>query len=412
MKIPPFVEIWINKRRKKFYLFKDESISFVGDNFVVNSDKRTKFPSLLFNVLSDSELKVSVLNHERDYMLLAGARRKVINISSPMFFNFMNYDIFVDNVNSDNSFSMTGIYSDDINNAMEYSRSDRTIFIIGDTGTGKELLAKNMHYNSARRHEPFSIINCSSLEPDTAERTLFGNVKGAFTDANEDSKGEFMSVGGGTLVIDDVGSLPLNIQPMLLRALEFKEVKPVGSDNIKKHDARVIVTSIYSPKELLYKWMLRKDLYYRIEECCVYLPELKKKPEIIARLANFFAGDDFCFNDHAIDKLINYKWSGNIRELKNVVERGKILAQIYNAKKVPHPIEERHIFLNNEQDNMKGVVIKDHTATFDLGYEESELIRRVLERNDWDLRMSCNELKICRSTLLEKIKQYELVCKN
>jgi len=420
MKTPPFVEVWINKRRKRFYLFKDESVAFVGDNFVVNSDIHTKFPSLLFSfhespILREPVLKVSVLNQDRDHMLLAGTRHKTIDVIRPTFFSFMNYEFFIDNINDDKAFSMTGIYSEDIYQAMEYSRSDRTVFIIGDTGTGKEFLARNIHYNSARRHELFSVVNCASLAPDTAERTLFGNVKGAFTDADEESKGEFISVGDGTLVIDDVGNLPLGLQPILLRALELKEVKPVGSDNIKKHNARVIVTSVYSPKELLYKWMLRRDLYYRIEECCVYLSELKKKPELVAKLAKLFAGDEFYFEDGAINKLLDYKWPGNIRELKNVVEKAKFLTEVCNAQKRQSPkyqIEGRHIILNNHCDDMKGVLIKDHSATFNLEDEERELIKKVLERNAWDVRMSCAELKICRSTLLEKIKQYKLVCNN
>ncbi|MFH1223956.1 MAG: sigma 54-interacting transcriptional regulator [Pseudomonadota bacterium] len=416
MKTPPFAEVWINQKRKRFYLFKDEGISFTGDNFVVNADKRTQFPSLLFSFTPDtagtpssqSALKVSVLNQDRDFMLLAGAKRKIIEITQPTFFNFMNHDLFIDNVETQQPFSMTGVYSDDIFSSMEYSRSDRTIFIIGDTGTGKELLAKNIHYNSVRRHEPFRVINCSSLEPNIAERTLFGNVRGAFTDAVCDSDGEFMSAGQGTLVIDDIGSLPLGIQPLLLRALELKEIKPVGSDVIKQHNARIIVTSIYSPKELLYKWMLRKDLYYRIEECCVYLSELKNKPELITKLAEFFAGSEYIFTQCAKNKLLDYKWPGNIRELKNVIERAKALSSIYSVNKQPYKIEDRYITLCNHCDDMRGIGIKDHMSTYNLEYEERELIKRTLEKYKWDIRMVCKELSICRSSLLLKIQDYGL----
>ena len=123
------------------------------------------------------------------------------------------------------------------------------------------------------------VQSCASLDVKTAEAELFGNVRGAFTGADSRTNGAFHTAEGGTLVLDDIGSLPLPVQPMLLRALELNEIKPVGSDKARTHNARIIVTSNSSPKELLYKWKLRKDLFYRLEECSVYMPSLSGDSE-------------------------------------------------------------------------------------------------------------------------------------
>ena len=401
MLTPPFVQTWSNNKRKRFYIFDEGRIYFTENGFYIPEDGKHHPHTLCFKQAGD---KILIVPEDKgDYICVAGSKKRMIDAVVPMFFSFMDQEFFIDGFGGNgDQFHITGVDVDSkFSKGLEYARSDNVIFIVGETGSGKEILARNIHYNSARRHEPFLTFNCASFEEDVAQMELFGNIRGAFTSAMQVSKGVFMNAGRGTLMLDEVGCLPMSVQPMLLRAIELGDIKAIGSDIIKKHKARLIFTSNVSPTQLFKRGMIREDLFYRIESCVVYLSELNKDGSTIMELAKFYAGDDYKISDEAVKMLIGYKWPGNIRELKNVIEHAKILAHSY----VIHP---EHLSLKNSSDS-DTTNMYDPNIILNMRESESENIRRVLLRNSWDLGHASRELNICRSTLLGKIKEYNLV---
>jgi len=407
MKIPPYVEVWSGVRKKRFYLFKDERLCLVDGVFACCEINCRRHKGIKF-CLSDGGILASIENNSEGFMLLAGAKRRAVLSERTFFFDHLGSRFFIDNLEVEaEEFSCMGVWGRELDTAMSYARNDKTVFLIGDTGTGKELMAQNIHYNSKRRSESFVVVSCASLDSKTAEASLFGSVKGAFTGSDIKTNGAFQTADGGTLLLDDIGSLPLQVQPMLLRALELNEIKPVGSDKTRAHNTRVIVTSNSTPKDLLYKWRLRKDLYYRLEECCVYLPTLDKDSEKIKGLATFFIGDDLRISDAVIERLCKHCWPGNARELRNVMQRAALFCNLDPDSN--NTIKEEHIVLRDASKLLEDEVFRDHSVVYTLQDEERELIRRILYKNSWDVSVSATELNICRITLLSKIKEYGLL---
>lgn len=212
--------------------------------------------------------------------------------------------------------------------------TDSTVLLYGESGTGKELFAGAIHARSQRAHRQFIAVDCSTLSPSLLESELFGHVRGAFTGAIRDKEGIFGVANGGTLFMDDITNLNLEIQGKLLRVLEIGEYKPVGASHIQKTDVRIIAATNRDLKAMVEEGQFREDLYYRLNVFPIYLPPLRERKEDIPRLAYHFLRH-FCrktgkriegFSDEALESLISYDWPGNVRQLKNVVERLVIMA--------------------------------------------------------------------------------------
>jgi transcriptional regulator with PAS, ATPase and Fis domain len=404
-----FIEVWTKRKKRRFYVFDRERLYCTGDRFSTSYEGEKNVPGIEF-VVNDSGTSVSVLD-DSPPLLFAGSKRRSIEISEQGFFSFMGSDFFVFNKES-SDFCTTGIitdrsqefnkYASDVDKALLYARTDHPIFIIGDTGTGKELIAKNIHYNSSRKHHPFVLINCSYFENETAERELFGNVAGAFTDAVNDTKGAFLAAEEGTLVIDDIGNLAPNLQAMLLRAIEAGEIKQLGSDKVKRHKARVIVISNINPVVLLKKGLLREDLFYRIEAYSVYVPELKNRRYDIRGLAEFFIGEDVLITEPAIKKLEAYDWPGNVRELRNVMEKARFVSKLRKKD-----IGEDEIDLRNSSERFSPK-ITDPSVLVSIREKEASFISSVLDRHSGNIVSASRELGICRSTLVSKLNYHKI----
>lgn len=211
--------------------------------------------------------------------------------------------------------------------------TDATVLIEGESGTGKELVAEAIHTHSKRRGEPFIVIDCSAIPRDLIESELFGHVKGAFTGATGTRKGAFEAASGGTLFLDELGELELDLQPKLLRALEKREIKPVGSNETIKTNVRVVAATnrmlIHEVKE----GNFREDLFYRLAVIKVEMPPLRERPDDIPMLVEHFLGaanemagrDGVDVSYKTMEKLKRHRWPGNVRELKNFVERAVLL---------------------------------------------------------------------------------------
>lgn len=209
-----------------------------------------------------------------------------------------------------------------------------SVLIKGETGTGKEIIARQLHAKSDRADSPMMTVNCAAIPGNLLEEELFGHKKGAFTGADETKKGKLELADGGTVFLDEIGELPLGLQPKLLRVLEQGEVTKVGGEFPRSVDVRFIAATNRNMKTMLEEETFRKDLYYRLNSLEIQSPSLREHDEDIPRLANFFLNqlaakmDDVPeFTEQALERLRDYDWPGNVRELKNVVERSAVLAR-------------------------------------------------------------------------------------
>ena len=268
-----------------------------------------------------------------------------------------------------------------------------TIVIYGETGTGKELVARALHKRSDRNRKPFIVVNCGAIPKDLLESELFGHVKGAFTGAYENRPGQFLAAQGGTLFLDEIGELPLELQPKLLRVLEQKEIKPVGSEKIQKIDVRIISATHRDLSQMVQEELFREDLFYRLHLVPIYLPPLRNRKEDIPLLVKHFS-KDLPMTSKALKLLVQHYWPGNIRELKNILERIQI------TKETP-VITEKDI-----QQIIKSAKPKPFSQT--VSQVEKNLIHDFLEKNQWNKTATARALAIPKSTLMDKIKRYQL----
>jgi len=221
-----------------------------------------------------------------------------------------------------------------IQQVVQVARSNFTVLIQGETGTGKELVARAIHSQSPRRDKPFVAVDCGAIPETLVESELFGYEKGAFTGAVRRKEGRFQAAGGGTVFLDEVGNLPLPTQAKLLRALEERQVTPLGATRPVPVDARIIVASNMDLEDASRAGRFRPDLYYRLNEFGISLPALRSRREDIAHLASRFLDEVsmelrcpvHSITDDAMEMLRRYDWPGNVRELKNVIRRAALLA--------------------------------------------------------------------------------------
>jgi len=222
-----------------------------------------------------------------------------------------------------------------INLSRQVASTDATILLRGESGTGKTIVARAIHQWSLRANKAISIVSCPTFSPDLLESELFGHVKGAFTGAIRDNPGRIASCEGGTLLLDEIGDLPANLQPKLLRFLQDKEYERVGDYTTRKADVRIIAATNQDLDKAVKEGRFREDLFYRLNVIQIEIPPLRERPEDVTVLAEglltFFGRARhhrfFGFTPEALQALKQYHWPGNIRELRNVVERAAILCQ-------------------------------------------------------------------------------------
>lgn len=278
------------------------------------------------------------------------------------------------------------------------------VLIQGETGTGKELVARAIHYNGPRREGPFVPVNCGAIPEALLESELFGHTRGAFTGAVTDKKGLFASADGGTIFLDEVSELPLSLQPKLLRVLQNGEVRRVGDTKPMRVDVRVISATNRNLDNLVKEGKFREDLYYRLNVIPIELPPLRERKEDIPLLAAHFlrlsaarVGKRITgISEPALEKLSQYSWPGNIRQLENVIERAVVLCSgdRLSAEDISLPVEEKPGRMQNV-----------HTGT--VAEIEKQVVLERLARFGGNRTKTAASLGISRRTLLNKLAEWK-----
>lgn len=288
--------------------------------------------------------------------------------------------------------------------ALKASKTSSPILIYGETGTGKELFVQAIHNNSHRNKGPFIAQNCAALPSNLLESILFGTVKGSFTGA-EDKKGIFELVNEGTLYLDELNSMPIDLQGKLLRVLQEGTIRRIGSSRSKSVDVRVIVSLNELPEILLEEGKLRKDLYYRLNVVRIDLPPLRERKEDIPLIIEHFirkfnikfkASIDG-IDARSLEKLICLDWQGNVRELEHIIEG------IFNLK-LQGNINEKD--LQNVGLNVKAKIVPFKKKMNDI---EKSYIKEALIINNFNITKAADFLQVPRQTLQSKIKKYNIL---
>lgn len=285
-----------------------------------------------------------------------------------------------------------------------------TVLILGDSGTGKELIARGIHYGGTRAGGPLIPVNCGGIPESLLESELFGYKKGAFTGADRDKKGLFQEAGGGTIFLDEIGELPLALQVKLLRVLQENEVRPVGDSKSLQIDARVIAATSKKLEDEIKKGSFREDLYYRLNVMTVRLPSLCERIEDIPPLCQHFIGrfnatlgkDISGLAPDAMSRLLEYHWPGNVRQLENAIERAMVIAD--DSLLLPEHFAAE---LNaNNRHPRKETVFEGLSIKKEQKVMERKLITQALEETGGNRTQAARLLEISHPSLLSKIKIY------
>lgn len=286
--------------------------------------------------------------------------------------------------------------------------TEATVLITGESGTGKELVARSIHARSSRSNAPFIAVNCSAIPRDLLESELFGHMKGAFTGATKDRPGKFELADSGTIFLDEIGELPLELQPKLLRTIQERTVEPVGGSEQKKLDVRIIAATNLDISKALADGLFREDLYYRLAVIPLHLPPLRERREDIPLLARHFCrkhgGADVHFEPEALAALAGYTWPGNVRELENLVER--LLIMRSSPRLTLHDIPDK--VRENRRTAATGKIINLPDGGCSLEELEREIVTEALNRNGWNQTAAARFLRIPRHTLIYRMEKYRI----
>jgi two-component system response regulator HupR/HoxA len=291
--------------------------------------------------------------------------------------------------------------------------SESTVLVQGENGTGKELIARAIHFNSPRKDAAFVTVNCSAFNENLLDSELFGHVKGSFTGAIKDKKGLFEAADKGTLFLDEIGDMSPTMQVKLLRVLQNGALTPVGGTEVRTVDVRVVAATNKDLKEMVEIGTFREDLYYRINVINLVVPPLRNRKEDIPVLLDHFLARGCkekslplkTFAKRAMEKIFDYPWPGNIRELENEVERLIVLSG--EDPRVPAELLSQRIRDFGENSKVQGVRVagKLKDALEEL---EKTMIREGLRRTNWNKSRLAKELGISRAGLIMKVEKYGL----
>jgi DNA-binding NtrC family response regulator len=288
------------------------------------------------------------------------------------------------------------------------AKSDANVLIIGESGTGKELIANAIHFNSLRANQEFVKVNCSALPKELIEAELFGYVKGAFTGAIQNRTGLIAQAKGGSLLLDEIGEMPIELQPKLLRVLEERRFRPVGSTETFEADFRLICATNREPRDAIKEGLMREDLFYRISTITINVPPLRERSEDLQLLTDHFFNkfkEKYNrplqgFSQTAYQRVFTHRWPGNVRELQNAIERAVLLAKGLRIEPEDLPFGEQIAEAPNDA----------FYVPPNLTLEEIErlVIAQTLQRTRGNKQAAAQILGIYRPRLYSKIRKYKI----
>src|SRR5882762_4614188 len=291
------------------------------------------------------------------------------------------------------------------------AKSDANVLIVGESGTGKELIANAIHYNSLRSKKPFIKVNCAALPKELIESELFGHTKGAFTGAHADKEGLVQHAAGGSLMLDEIAEMPVELQPKLLRVLQERTCRKIGSEKSYPVDFRLITSTNRMPADAIREGLLRDDLFYRISTITIHVPPLRERMEDIQLLTDHFltlyaakyARPIEGVSQAAYQRLFDHAWPGNVRELQNVIERAVLLAKGNRIEPVDLPFDDGSL-----PEGSGTALSWDVPPNMTLEDIEKFVIERTLQRTGGNKQKAANMLGIYRPRLYSKIKKYKI----
>jgi transcriptional regulator with PAS, ATPase and Fis domain len=291
------------------------------------------------------------------------------------------------------------------------AKSDANVLIVGESGTGKELIANAIHYKSLRARKPFIKVNCAALPKELIESELFGHTKGAFTGAHADKEGLVQHAAGGSLMLDEIAEMPVELQPKLLRVLQERSYRKIGSEKTYAVDFRLISSTNRPPADAIRDALLRDDLFYRISTITIHVPPLRDRSEDIQLLTEHFlhmyaqkydrqiAG----VSQAAYQRLFGHTWPGNVRELQNVIERAVLLAKGNRVEPVDLPFDNGSLPEGSPAGT--GWDVPPNMTLEDI---ERLVIEKTLQRTGGNKQAAANLLGIYRPRLYSKIRKYNI----
>ncbi len=297
----------------------------------------------------------------------------------------------------------------------DVAETQAKVLILGESGTGKELVARAIHYQSLRKGRPFIKLNCATIPAELLESELFGHRKGSFTGAVSDRTGKFSEADGGTLFLDEIGDMSLQLQSKLLRVLEESEIEVIGENLPRKVDVRIIAATNCNLEEMVDRGHFREDLYYRLNVIKICIPPLRERPDDVLPLAYHFLkefNDSYNkqitgFKNQTESLLVNFSWPGNVRQLRNAVEKMVIFSRTseigYEEAINALEIDPKGQNKAGKDDNGDLMNLKNALHEFERNY-----ILQVLHKHDGKISLTANALGIDRSNLFKKMRRYKI----
>jgi DNA-binding NtrC family response regulator len=291
------------------------------------------------------------------------------------------------------------------------AKSDANVLIVGESGTGKELIANAIHYNSLRSKKQFIKVNCAALPKELIESELFGHTKGAFTGAHADKEGLVQHAAGGSLMLDEIAEMPVELQPKLLRVLQERSYRKIGSEKTYAVDFRLITSTNRLPADAIRDGLLRDDLFYRISTITIHVPPLRERSDDIQLLTDHFLkmySEKYerpitGVSQAAYQRLFGHTWPGNVRELQNVLERAVLLAKGTKIEPVDLPFDN-----GSAPEGVSGGSAWDVPPNMTLEDIEKLVIEKTLQRTGGNKQAAANLLGIYRPRLYSKIRKYNI----
>ncbi len=299
-----------------------------------------------------------------------------------------------------------------LDQAARVAPTDTTVLIQGETGTGKEVLAKAIHFNSLRHHRPLVTINCGAIPAELLQSELFGHLRGSFTGATNHKKGKVELADTGTLFLDEIGELPLSLQVRLLRLIQEREIEKIGATHASKVDVRIIAATNRDLPSLLASGAFREDLYYRLSVVPIELPPLRRRADDIPLFVEHFFENSkkrqgklrLVLPTYLVPYFTAYNWPGNVRQLENTIERIVVLSSSDQVS-----LAELPEFLRPEVRKSATAKPRDSAQGLSLGAVERDLIFQALCQSKWNQSRAARYLGVTRKTLLYRIAKYGIV---